>query len=106
MGFAIYLLQLAMEVAKWSATKIFLTAMLMIGLPFVLKGVINWFFDQIIAFVLAFLPSLSSNLTAYHISLSGIASYIFEQTYSATCLSIILSAVATRLVLNFVPFVK
>jgi len=80
--------------------------MLMVGLPFVLKGVVNWVFDNVTSYVLTSIPSISTALASQSLTIHGVTSYIFNETYCATSLSIVMAAVSTRLVLNFIPFVK
>ncbi len=94
------------RLAQWAATKLFFAALLMVGLPFVLKGVINWAFSQISSFIISILSTTMPSLSAPVLSLSGISAWMFQQSNLSTAIAIVLSAVATRLILNFIPFVK
>jgi len=99
-------LEIAAQVAKWTATRLFLTALLMVGLPFVLKGVINWAFDEILSFTLSLLTAAIPQLDAASLSITGVSAWLFQTANLGTAISIVLSAVAIRFALNFIPFIK
>lgn len=88
---------------KFIATKVLVYSLLCVTFPIVIKNLIVWLVVQVQSLVAANMPAGSISTTA--LQLSGLCGYIGSHLMLSTCISIILSAIAIRFVLNFIPFV-
>ncbi len=88
---------------KFVAYKLFAITLITVTLPIVLKNVITWLFEQ-----LSSIASTNTDFSALHettVHLTGYAAYLASHLLLPDCISIILTAVAIRVVLNFIPFI-
>lgn len=87
---------------KWLAIKIFSVTLLTVTLPIVIKNILVWLIQQIELIIQSY---SGGSVNSFSVQLSGLAGYLGDQMMLSTCVSIILTAIAIRLFLNFVPFV-
>jgi hypothetical protein len=88
---------------RFVATKALVYTLLTITFPVVIKNLLCWLvyaLNQIVS------SSISSgSVTSFTHQLTGLAGWLGEQLLLPTCVSVLLSAIAIRFVLNFIPFV-
>lgn len=87
------------------ALKALLYALFILVLPIVLKNVLTWFMSQMMTLINSNIQS-GSTLEAFTMQLNGVGAYLGGMLQLPYCLSIILSAIALRITLNFIPFVR
>ena len=88
---------------RFVAYKVLLFTLITVTLPIVLKNVIVWVFEEIIA-----ASSSAANIdgiSATVLNLSGAAGYMAYHLLLPDCIAILMTAVVIRFTLNFVPFV-
>ena len=87
---------------KFAAFKLLAFTLLTVTFPVVIKNLIKWLFDVLTS-------SLNSldlgNLHSTVIQFTGFTAYLAQQLHLVDCVTIILTAVAIRLALNFIPFI-
>jgi len=93
------------RLSYYLAIKALAIAIMMIILPYVLKGVILWLVNSVLDYALSAMPA-GSSISSTVLSITGFGAYLVNQTYIVQASSVVLSALMTRMVLNFVPFVK
>ncbi len=87
---------------KFVAWKIFFFTILTVSFPIVMKNLLCWLFDVLVSAV----GSIDmGDMTSVVVELSGFTAYLATHLQLVECVSIILTAVAIRLALNFIPFV-
>ena len=87
---------------KWIALKVLSVTLLTVTLPIVLKNILTWLVQQVELIVRSY---SGGSVDSFSVQLTGLAGYLGDQMMLGTCVSIILTAIAIRLFLNFVPFV-
>lgn len=89
---------------KFLAYKVLVYTLLTITFPIVIKNLIVWLVEQVNSIIQSSLPS-SGDIASFSASLTGLAGWLGDQLMLPTCISIVLSAIAIRFVLNFIPFI-
>lgn len=88
---------------KFTSYKILIFTLLTVTLPVVIKNLMTWFFEQIIS--VAQNNADFSELSSIVVEFSGFAGYLASHLLIPDCVSVLLTAVAIRAMLNFIPFV-
>ena len=88
---------------KFLAYKVLVYTLLTVTFPIVIKNLLVWLMEQVNSIIQSSLPS--GDITSFSASLTGLAGWLGDQLMLPTCISIVLSAIAIRFVLNFIPFV-
>lgn len=88
---------------KFLAYKVLVYTLLTVTFPIIIKNLIVWLVEQVNSIIQSSLPS--GDITSFSASLTGLAGWLGEQLMLPTCISIVLSAIAIRFVLNFIPFI-
>ena len=87
---------------KFVAYKVLLFTLLTVTFPIVIKNLLTWLFNILTSTVSTIdLGNLSSTV----VQLTGFTAYLAQQLHLVDCVSIILTAVAIRFALNFIPFI-
>lgn len=95
--------QLLDKLSYFVAMKALMIALMVTVLPLILKNTFTWLIETTHN---AMAQAVSGyQLESQIIQLSGVGAYLAQQLQLPTCLSIIVTALAIRLVLNFIPFV-
>ena len=88
------------------ALKAVLITLFMTVLPWVLKTVLLWFMEKIMALVNANLGTYDQTFQTITINLTGIGAYLGNCFQLPLCFSLLMSAILLRITLNFIPFIK
>lgn len=88
---------------KFVAYKALIYTLLITTVPIIIKNLLCWLVGVLQDVVLSSVPS--GTLDSITIQLTGLAGYIGDQMLLSTCISILLSALLIRFILNFIPFV-
>jgi|APHig6443717497_1056834.scaffolds.fasta_scaffold682224_1 hypothetical protein len=88
---------------KFLAYKVLVYTLLTVTFPIVIKNLLVWLMEQVNSIIQSSLPS--GDIASFSASLTGLAGWLGDQLMLPTCISIVLSAIAIRFVLNFIPFV-
>jgi len=88
---------------KFTAYKILAITLLTVTLPIVIKNLITWLFEQLFSIVSSSVDMDGLSATVVH--LTGYTAYLASHLMLPDCISIIMTAVGIRLVLNFIPMV-
>ena len=96
---------IADRLSYYLAIKALAIAIMMILLPYVLKSVILWLVNSVLEYAMSAMPA-GSSISSTVLSITGFGAYLVNQTYIVQAFLVVLSALITRMVLNFVPFVK
>lgn len=88
---------------KFVANKALIYTFLTVTFPIVIKNMLCWLMDCLNSVIQATLPD--GDIESFTASLTGLAGWLGEQLLLPTCISILLSAIAIRFVLNFIPFI-
>ena len=91
------------KLSYFLAMKALLISLMVLVLPIILKNAITWMIEIFHNTMASAVQGYS--LEAQIIELSGIGAYLAQQMQLPLCLSIILTALSIRLVLNFIPLV-
>lgn len=87
---------------KFAAYKILAFVLLTVTFPIVIKNLITWLFEILTSFVDDIeLGDLSSTV----VELTGLAAYVAQHLQLVDCVSVILTAIAIRFTLNFIPLI-
>lgn len=92
------------RVTYFFAMKALLVTLFVTVLPLVLQSVITWLAEIIYVTVISAISDYS--FTAQVINFGGVAGYLATQLQLPLCISIVLSALSVRMILNFIPFFK
>ncbi len=91
------------KLSYFLAMKALMIALIITVLPIILKNTFTWLIETTHN---AMAQAVSGyQLSAQIIQISGVGAYLAQQFQLPTCLSIIVTALAIRLVLNFIPLV-
>ena len=88
---------------KFAAFKALAVTFITVTLPIVLKNLINWMMEQVIL-----ISNSNLDMDSLHSStmtLTGLAGYLASHLLLPDCIAIIITGIAIRFVLNFIPFV-
>lgn len=88
---------------RFVAMKALVYTLLVITFPIVIKNLLVWLVDAFQQIVQGSVDTGSVHSFAYQ--LTGLAGWLGDQLLLPTCVSVLLSAIAIRFVLNFIPFV-
>lgn len=88
---------------KFVAFKALAVTFITVTLPIVLKNMVNWMMEQVIALSQSNLNM--DDLSSATMTLTGIAGYFASHLLLPDCIAIIVTGIAIRFVLNFIPFV-
>lgn len=95
---------LADRVLMWIAIKALLLTLFILVLPVVLKNFFIWILEFINEIIMSKISD--TDLQASMIQLTGLAGYMGNLMKLPQCFNVILSAVAVRITLNFIPFIR
>lgn len=93
---------LASATARWIATKVLLTALMVTILPIVL----NNFIHKLIGISFGIVDSQAGSLASSTLTLSGLGAWFAINLSLPECVSIILTAIAIKFTLGLIPFVR
>lgn len=88
---------------KFVAWKVLIFTFLTVTLPVVLKNFMTWLFDVLTSVVSGV---DFGDIDSAVVNIGGLAGYFIDQFMIPDCLAIIISAIAIRFALNFIPFIK
>lgn len=88
---------------RFIATKALVYTLLVVTFPIVIKNLLCWLVDTLNQIVQSSIDP--GSVTSFTHQLTGLAGWLGEQLLLPTCVSVLLSAIAIRFVLNFIPFV-
>jgi hypothetical protein len=88
---------------KWLAWKALIITLITITLPIVLKNLVTWLFDTLMSFAVSHVST--DGLSAAAFDFSGFSGYLAFHLMIPESIAVILTALAIRFVLNFIPFV-
>lgn len=91
------------KLLQFVAWKVLIYSLLTITFPIVIKNLVKWGFDLVSGLIESNIDV--GELGAAKIHLSGLAGYLANCLALEDCIAILLSAVAIRFTLNFIPFV-
>ena len=91
------------NVLKFAAWKVLLFSLLTVSLPVVVKNIFVWLFEQIVS--IAQQNADFSQLASVVLEFTGFAAYLAVRLQLSDCFSILITALAIRTVLNFIPFI-
>ncbi|MBI5557492.1 MAG: hypothetical protein HY885_07630 [Deltaproteobacteria bacterium] len=92
-----------MDLLRWLAWKALIITVITVTLPIVLKNVITWLFETVMSIATS---QISTNgLTHAAFEFTGFSGYLAYHLMIPESIAIILTGLAIRLVLNFIPFV-
>ena len=87
---------------KFVAYKAFAFTLLTVTFPIVIKNLLTWLFELLTSYVTTIdLGDLSATV----VNLTGLGAYLAQHLQLVDSLSIILTAIAIRFTLNFIPFI-
>ena len=89
---------------RFLAQKALLYMLLVAIFPVVIKNLVCWLVDQVAAVVAS--VTSSSGVDSLAVQLTGLGGWLGDALLLPTCISILLSAICIRFVLNFVPFIR
>lgn len=92
------------KLLMYVAIKALIITLFVVVLPIILQNVVVWIFTEIFTFIQGQIPS--GTLEDFTISLSGVGAYLAGCFQLPLCISILISAIALRITLNFIPFIK
>lgn len=87
----------------FAAYKVLYVSLITITLPIVLKNLINWMMEQLITISNTNLDT--TGLESSTIILTGLAGYLASHLLLPDCIAILITGIAIRLILNFIPLV-
>lgn len=88
---------------RFIAYKLLFFTLITVTVPIVSKNLVTWLFRTVTQVASAHINTDGLQATVLH--LTGLAGYIASHLMLADCLSIIITAITIRLVLNFIPFI-
>jgi hypothetical protein len=88
---------------RFVATKALVYTFLVTTFPIVIKNLLCWLVDTLNEIVQSSIEP--GSVTSFTHQLTGLAGWLGEQLLLPTCVSVLLSAIAIRFILNFIPFV-
>jgi hypothetical protein len=88
------------------AMKALLVMLFMTVLPFVLKTVVMWLMEKLMALVNANLGDYDQTFQTITINLEGVGAYLANCFQLPLCFSLLMSAILLRITLNFIPFIR
>lgn len=91
-------------VIRWIAWKTLILAVVTVTLPIVLKNVITWLYETVITAASSHIST--SGLTHAAFEFTGLSGYLAYHLMIPESISVILTALSIRLILNFIPFIK
>ncbi len=87
---------------KFAAYKLLVFTLLTVTFPIVIKNLLTWLFSVLTSAV----GNIDmGNLTSATIQFTGLTAYLAQQLHLTDCISILLTALAIRFALNFIPFI-
>ena len=87
---------------RFLAWKTLIFTLLTVTFPVVIKNLITWLFNVLTASV----GNIdTSGISSVVVQFTGFAAYLADKLHLVDCLSIILTALAIRFALNFIPFI-
>lgn len=92
----------SVSVIRWIALKTVLTTLFVVVLPIVLNNFLSYLIDISVNI----LNKVMQNLGVININFTGLATYILNNIYFTQWFSVILSAIAMKLVLKTIPFLN
>lgn len=91
------------SLVKWLAWKAVIISLITVTLPIVLKNIITWLFDTLMSFAVSHVST--DGLSAAAFDFSGFSGYLAYHLMIPESIAVILTGLAIRFVLNFIPFV-
>jgi hypothetical protein len=95
-------IQMSASVAQFLASKIVLYTLFIVILPIVLNNLLVSLYKEIMDLV----ATQSGNLSGVNATLSGCTGYLAGLLYIPQCFSMIFSALAFRVSLRLIPFIR
>ena len=95
--------QLADTALLYIAMRSLLITLITVTLPIVLKNIISWLINLLMSIVQTVVPDggIGDNI----VSVTGFTAWLFDTMMLPQCVAIIITGIAIRITLNFVPFV-
>ncbi len=94
---------LADGLLRWLAWKAFVITLITITLPIVLKNLITWLYETLMSVAMDHVSTDGISSVAFQFT--GFAGYLASHLLIPESIAVILTGLAIRLVLNFIPFV-
>ena len=87
---------------KFAAYKLLVFTLLTVTFPIIIKNLMTWLFGVLTSAV----GTIDmGNMTSVVIQFTGFSAYLAQQLHLVDCISILLTALAIRFALNFIPFI-
>lgn len=88
---------------RWLAWKAFIITIITVTLPIVLKNLITWLYDTVMSIAISQIST--DGLTTAAFEFTGFSGYLAYHLMIPESIAVILTGLAIRLILNFIPFV-
>ncbi len=96
---------LADKILYYVAIKALIVVALTVTLPIILKNLITWLFSSIMEITQANLPD-SSTLQSFVLQFEGVGGFFATHLRIPEAVSVVITALTIRLVLNLIPMVR
>lgn len=90
------------EVARWTATKLLLTAFLTVGIYIIANNLIVWMVTKILEQTSQF--ASQGTMSSVAIQLTGLGAYLADQLLLAQSFALIITGFSIRAIRQFLPF--
>ncbi len=87
---------------KFAAYKLLVFTLLTVTFPIIIKNLLTWLFGVLTSAV----GTIDmGDMSSVVIQFTGFSAYLAQQLHLVDCISILLTALAIRFALNFIPFI-